>query len=284
MIDIRRKEYSLSWDHHTLELGSKTCIMGVINVTPDSFSDGGKYLCRDMAVEQGISLVRDGADIIDIGGESTRPYSDPVPEAEELERVIPVIEGLRKETDIPISIDTCKAAVAAQALKSGANIINDISALRFDQEMAPVAASAGVPVILMHMQGTPGNMQVNPSYNDLIPEIMEFLKTAAGGAVAAGIKREMIIIDPGIGFGKTIEHNLEIIRVLNRFSLLDLPILLGTSRKSFIGRILGNEPDERDIGTMATLSAGIMKGAHIVRVHNVKMAVETAKVIDEIMK
>jgi len=281
---VRRKEYALSWDGYSLHLGRKTCIMGVLNVTPDSFSDGGLYYYRDRAIEQGIFLARDGADIIDIGGESTRPYSDPVPAEEELERVIPVIEGLRKEIKRPISIDTCKASVAEQALKAGASIINDISALRFDRRMASVAASAGVPVILMHMQGTPGNMQVNPSYKELIPEILDFLKEAAEGAVAAGIKRDMIIIDPGIGFGKTFEHNLAIIRELDRFSALDMPVLLGTSRKSFIGRILENEPDERDIGTMATLSAGIMNGAHIVRVHNVKMAIETAKVMDEIIR
>jgi len=258
--------------------------MGVLNVTPDSFSDGGRYYIKDKAIEQGISLARDGADILDIGGESTRPYSDPVPEDQELERVIPVIEGLRKEIGIPISIDTCKAAVARQALKSGASIINDISALRFDGGMAAVAAETGVPVILMHMQGTPGNMQANPSYHSLIPEIMDFLKAVIERAVAAGIKREMIIVDPGIGFGKTGEHNLKIIGGLDRFSLLGMPVLLGTSRKSFIGQILGKDPDERDIGTMATVSAGIMNGAHIVRVHNVKMAVETARVIDEIIK
>lgn len=284
MTGVRRKEYTLSWGDNNLNLGRKTCVMGVLNVTPDSFSDGGRYYCRDNAIQQGISLAREGADIIDIGGESTRPYSDPVPEEEELERVIPVIERLRKEISKPISIDTCKASVAEQALKAGASIINDISALRFDRGMASVAASAGVPIILMHMQGSPGNMQVNPSYKDLIPEILDFLKKAAEGAVAAGINRDMIMIDPGIGFGKTFEHNLTIIRELKRFSVLDLPVLFGPSRKAFIGRILGNEPDERDIGTMAAVSAGIMNGAHIVRAHNVKMAVETARVMDEIIK
>jgi dihydropteroate synthase len=279
-----RKEYCLSWGGHSLELGKRTCIMGVLNVTPDSFSDGGRYYIKERAIEQGVSLARDGADILDIGGESTRPYSDPVPEEEEIERVMPVIEGLRKEIGIPISIDTCKANVARQALNSGASIINDISALRFDDSMASVAFKSGVPVILMHMQGTPGNMQANPSYQSLIPEIMDFLKTVIERAITAGIKRDMIIIDPGIGFGKTYEHNLRIIRDLKQFSQLDLPVLLGTSRKSFIGRILGKDTDERDIGTMATVSAGIMNGAHIVRVHNVKMAVETAKVVDEIIK
>lgn len=280
---IHQKEYTLSWPGHSLVLGKKTCVMGVLNATPDSFSDGGRYFNHDKAIEQGLSIARDGADIIDIGGESTRPYAQLVPEEEELSRVIPVIEALKKEIDTPISIDTCKAGVAAAALKAGASIINDISALRFDSRMAPVAAEAGVPVILMHMQGTPGNMQDNPFYNDLIPEIIDFLKSAIDSAVKAGVKREMIIIDPGIGFGKNFNHNLEIIRNLARFTELDLPILFGPSRKAFIGRILGKEPAERDAGTMAAVSAGVINGAHIMRVHNVKMAVDTVKVIDEII-
>ena len=284
MKGVERKEYNLSWPGYSLNLGKKTRIMGVLNVTPDSFSDGGRYFHKDKAIERGIVLASDGADLIDVGGESTRPYSTCVPEEEELERVIPVIEGLSKEIDRPISIDTCKAGVAEAALKAGASIINDISALRFDNDMASVAAVAGVPVILMHMQGTPGNMQKKPFYHNLIPEILDFLKGAIDSALAAGIKREMIIIDPGIGFGKSLDHNLKIIRELDQFALLDMPILLGTSRKAFIGRILGKDPDERDIGTMATVSAGILNGAHIVRVHNVKMAVETAKVVDEIVK
>ena len=257
--------------------------MGILNVTPDSFSDGGRYFNRDRAIQQGIAMVREGADIIDVGGESTRPYSEFVPEEEELDRVIPVIEGLRKEVDRPISIDTCKANVASLAIKAGASIINDISALRFDKDMASVAADAKVPVILMHMQGTPGNMQDNPSYDDLIPEMLDFLKDSTDNALKAGIKRDMIIIDPGIGFGKNFDHNLTIIRELDRFALLDMPILLGTSRKAFIGHILGKDPDERDTGTMAAVSAGIINGAHIVRVHNVRMAVETAKVVDEVL-
>jgi dihydropteroate synthase len=279
---ISRKEYSLSWAGHSLDLGKKTCIMGVLNVTPDSFSDGGRFFNRDKAVEQGLALVSDGADIIDIGGESTRPYSEFVSEDKELERVVPVIEALSKEIDKPISIDTCKAGVAHAAIKAGASIINDISALRFDNHMASVAVETGVPVILMHMQGTPGNMQDKPFYQNLIPEILDFLKTAIAGAIKAGMKREMIILDPGIGFGKDFDHNLKIIRDLDQFASLDMPILLGTSRKAFIGRILGKDPDERDIGTMASVSAGIINGAHIVRVHNVKMAVDTAKIIDEI--
>jgi dihydropteroate synthase len=189
---------------------------------------------------------------------------------------------LKSKVSIPISIDTCKAEVARQALEAGASIVNDISALRFDPEMASVIAEAGVPVILMHMKGTPGNMQDNPIYDDLIHEIFDFLHNAIGMAESAGIKRDMIILDPGIGFGKSFDHNLTIIRDLTRFQALDRPILLGTSRKAFIGRILDKDPEERDVGTMATLSAGILNGAHIVRVHNVKMAYETVKVIDSI--
>jgi dihydropteroate synthase len=279
-----RREYSLSWPGHSLAFGKKTCIMGVLNATPDSFSDGGRFFNRDKAIEQGICLARDGADIIDIGGESTRPYAPFVPEEEELNRVIPVIEALKKEIDNPISIDTCKAGVAEAALKAGASIINDISALRFDYRMAPVAAAAGVPVVIMHMQGTPGNMQDNPFYHDLIPEIIDFLKSVIDDAINAGIRREMIIVDPGIGFGKNFDHNLEIIKNLDLFAKLDLPILLGPSRKAFIGRILDKVPDDRDVGTMAAIAAGIINGAHIVRVHNVKMATDTAKVIDEIIK
>lgn len=256
--------------------------MGVINVTPDSFSDGGLFFQGERAIQQGLVLYNEGADIIDIGGESTRPYSEEVSCDEELSRVIPVIEGLKENIPIPISIDTCKAEVARQALRAGASIINDISALRFDPEMASVAAEAGVPVILMHMQGTPGNMQDNPEYDHLIPEILDFLQGAIDHAVKMGISRDLIIVDPGIGFGKSFGHNLEIIRGLNQFASLDRPVILGSSRKAFIGSILDKEAGERDTGTMATISAGILNGTHIVRVHNVKMAVDTAKIIDAI--
>jgi dihydropteroate synthase len=256
--------------------------MGVLNVTPDSFSDGGLYIQEDKAIEQGIAMAHEGADIIDIGGESTRPYSETVPCDKEIARVIPVIEALSKDIKIPISIDTCKAKVAVEALKAGASMINDISALRFDPEMASVVAEAGVPVILMHMQGTPGDMQKNPTYDNLIQEILDFLRDAIERAVKAGIRKDLIIIDPGIGFGKTFHHNLETIKELRQFSSLERPILLGTSRKAFIGHILQNEPDERDTGTMATVSAGVLNGAHIVRVHDVKRTLETVKIIDAI--
>lgn len=281
---MKRQAFLLSWSDYTLELGRRTYIMGVLNVTPDSFSDGGIYFQRDKAIEHGLSMARDGADIIDVGGESTRPYSEKISSEEELDRVIPVIQALRKNLRIPISIDTCKADVARRALKAGASIINDISALRFNPEMTSVAAEAGVPVILMHMQGTPRDMQVNPTYENLIPEILDFLKSAINRAVAGGIKKDMIIVDPGIGFGKTFDQNLQIIRGLAQFKALERPILLGPSNKAFIGHVLDKEPHERDTGSMAAAAAGVLNGAHIVRVHNVKKTMETVKMIDAIKR
>jgi dihydropteroate synthase len=258
--------------------------MGVLNVTPDSFSDGGIYFQRDKAIAHGLSMAKDGADIIDVGGESTRPYSEKISAEEELDRVIPVIQALSRDVEIPISIDTCKAEVARQALKAGASMINDISALRFDPEMISVAAEAGVPVILMHMRGTPTDMQRNPTYRNLITDILDFLKTAMDEGMAGGIRKEMIVVDPGIGFGKTFDHNLQIIRGLGAFNVLERPILLGASNKAFIGHILLKEPHERDTGTMAAVAAGVLNGAHIVRVHNVRKTLETVKMIDAIKR
>ncbi len=282
MTGFRREEFVLRWNNHSLNLGKRTLIMGVLNVTPDSFSDGGLFFKKDRAIEQGLAMAREGADIIDIGGESTRPYAETLSHDEELARVIPVIEALSKEINLIISIDTTKAPVAGRALSAGACMINDISALRFDPEMASVAAEAGVPIILMHMQGTPGNMQDNPTYNRLIPEIFDFLKDAIDRATRAGIRKDLIVVDPGLGFGKKFHHNLEIINGLHRFSSLGRPVLLGISRKAFIGHILDKTPPERDTGTMASVSAAIMNGAHIVRVHNIKMTLETVKIIDAI--
>ena len=276
--------FILSWSDNVLDLDLKTCVMGVLNVTPDSFSDGGQYLESNTAIERGITMAREGADIIDVGGESTRPYSRKITVSEELDRVVPVIEGLKKELAIPISIDTCKGEVAQEALKAGASMINDISALRFDPDMASIAAEAGVPVILMHMKGMPENMQKNPVYGDLIPEIFDFLEDAIERSVSAGIKRDLIIVDPGIGFGKTFDHNLKIIKELSRFEALERPVLLGTSNKAFIGHILGKEVYERDTGTMATIAYGVINGAHIVRVHNVRKAVETVRMIEAIRR
>ncbi|MEJ5347214.1 MAG: dihydropteroate synthase [Desulfosoma sp.] len=250
-------------------LGQRTLLMGIVNVTPDSFSDGGKWASRDAAVSHGLELVHAGADILDIGGESTRPFADPVPLEEELRRVLPVIEELRSHTDIPISIDTTKAEVAFQALKAGADLINDVSALRFDPEMSAVAAEFGVPVILMHMLGTPKTMQQSPHYDALFSEIIRFLEERIAVATNAGIDRNQIIVDPGIGFGKTVSHNLRLIRDLDALAVLERPILLGASRKRFIGSVLNVPTEERELGTAVVNTLGIAAGAHILRVHDV---------------
>ena len=284
MIGAPRDGFVLKWRNYAFDLSRRTHIMGILNVTPDSFSDGGQFFDTQRAIEHGLAMARDGADIIDIGGESTRPYSEAVSTGEEMDRVIPVIQALAREIKIPISIDTLKAEVAQEALRLGASMINDVSALRRDSELISVAAKAGVPVILMHMKGTPEDMQRDPNYEDLIPEIYGFLEEAINRAVHGGIQKERVIVDPGIGFGKTFDHNLQIIRELGRFLPLGQPILLGSSRKAFIGHILKNKAHERDVGSMATIAAGILNGAHIVRVHNVRMAVETATIIDAIKR
>jgi dihydropteroate synthase len=276
--------FNLTWAHYKLDLDQRTHIMGVLNVTPDSFSDGGRYLDPDRAIEHGLEMARKGADIIDVGGESTRPHSQGTSATEEIDRIIPVIEALYRELTIPISIDTYKGEVARAALKAGASIINDISALRFDPVMPSIAGRAGVPVVLMHMKGTPENMQDKPTYGDLIPDIMDFLGEAIERAIRAGVRKELIVVDPGIGFGKTFDHNLEIIRDLYRFAALNRPILLGTSNKAFIGHILDKAPHDRDTGTMATIAAAAMNGAHIVRTHNVSKTLETLKVVDAIKR
>lgn len=272
----------LAWRTHRLDLDRRTHVMGVLNVTPDSFSDAGRYYDKEVAIRHALDMARLGADMIDVGGESTRPYSGRLSADEEMERVIPVIEAVSREVDLPVSIDTYKSEVAREALKAGACMINDISALRFDSGLADVAARAGVPVVLMHMKGTPENMQVQPTYDDLLGEVLEFLSEAVERAVRAGIHRDRILIDPGIGFGKTFDHNLILIRELPRFRSLGCPILIGSSNKSFIGHILNRTVEERDAGTMATVAAAVIKGAHVVRVHNVQMAVDTVRMVDAI--
>lgn len=271
----QRPSFTIAWQNHCLNLGPKTCIMGVLNITPDSFSDGGLFFQPDDAIKQALSLQAQGADILDIGGESTRPFSDPVPENEEIRRVVPVIEAIAGKLTIPISIDTCKSGVARQALDAGASIINDISALRVDPQMGRLAAERDVPVILMHMLGTPKTMQVSPVYGDLIAEIRAFFKTAIAGAMSQGISRNRLIIDPGIGFGKTIQHNLTLVNRLMEFWDLDLPLLMGVSRKSTIRNILKqrlvDDPDMEAVetGSLAAHVACILNGAHIIRVHDV---------------
>jgi dihydropteroate synthase len=260
-------------------------------VTPDSFSDGGNYFTPEAAVTQAQRLVEQGADIIDIGGESTRPYADPVPADEELRRVIPVIEALAERIAVPISIDTSKAVVAGQALAVGAEIINDISALRLDPGMCALAAESGAPVVLMHMRGTPENMQAEPIYTDVVAEIEDFLSDTVAAAINGGISRDRLIIDPGIGFGKTVAHNLQIIQNLSKLQALDLPILIGPSRKAFIRTLLKNADDDDirpdmpvvETGTLAAVCAAVLNGAHIVRVHDVEGIRAALKIVDAVL-
>lgn len=270
--------------HTYLDLEKRTHIMGILNVTPDSFSDGGLFFNKDKAIAHGEKMAEEGADIIDVGGESTRPFSTPVPVEEEIRRVIPVIRELAKRVKVPISIDTHKSEVAKRALGEGAAMVNDISAMRLDPEMANVVHDFRVPVILMHMKGTPQDMQINPHYDSLIPEIIDFLKERIGVARNGGIPEENIVVDPGIGFGKTRDHNLMIIRELRRFKVLGRPILVGTSRKAFIGDILNKGLDDKDVGTYATIAACVLNGASIVRVHRVKEPREITQMIDAIKR
>ena len=258
--------------------------MGVLNVTPDSFSDGGLYFNTEQAVDQGQKLIADGADILDIGGESTRPGSDAVPAEEETKRIIPVITELRKGTDVLISVDTTKADVAEAALDSGADIINDISAGRFDRCILSLAAERDVPVILMHMLGIPKSMQVEPHYDDLLPEIKTFFEERIEASVLQGVKRDCLILDPGIGFGKRHQDNLCLLKHLRYLERLDLPLLVGVSRKSFIGRILHDAPpEERMEGTIAAALISILHGAHILRVHDVAAMKKAVTVAEAIM-
>jgi dihydropteroate synthase len=251
------------------DLGPRTWLMGVVNVTPDSFSDGGLYLDPAKAVDHALELAFEGADILDIGGESTRPGSRPVPETEELERVLPVIRALRKKTPVFISIDTTKAAVARAALDAGADIVNDTSAFRADPAMAGVVARSGAAAVLMHMQGTPLTMQDAPRYDDLVGEVRGFLAGRIGAAGDAGIPRERLIVDPGLGFGKTVEHNVELLRRQAELLELGRPLLLGFSRKAFLGAILDRPPAGRLEGTIAAAVLSVERGAHILRVHDV---------------
>jgi dihydropteroate synthase len=277
-----RKIYSIKLRDRVIELGRRTLIMGILNITPDSFSDGGRFDDYDRALARGLELIAEGADILDVGGESTRPGSAPVPAEIELERVLPIIREVRRNSDIPISIDTAKAEVAQKALEAGADIINDISSLRFDPDMARVAAQSGAPLILMHMLGIPKTMQVNPVYQSVLSEIIGFLEEQMQYAVKNGVERGQIIVDPGIGFGKTVTHNLQIIRDLDSFSCMDRPILLAASRKRFIGSILGRPEMERELGTAVVNSFGIAAGAHMIRVHDVAFHREAVRVADAV--
>ncbi len=259
----------------------KTIIMGILNVTPDSFSDGGEFYERDQAVKHALQMIEDGADIIDIGGESTRPGAAQVSLEEELNRTVPVIEGIKKANSTAlISIDTYKAKVAEAALKAGAMIVNDISGLGFDSNLPQIVARYKVPVVIMHIQGTPRDMQKNPDYQDLISEITLYFRERIKIALDAGIPQEQIIIDPGIGFGKKSEQNYEILRRLDEFKTLGQPLMIGPSRKSFIGHVLNLPAHERLEGTAAAVTLGILKGAQLIRVHDIKAMTRVARVCD----
>ncbi len=287
---MQQHTFIMQWQKFRLELGARTAIMGIVNITPDSFSDGGRFYHTEAAVTQIERLVQAGADIVDIGGESTRPFAREISEQEEMDRVLPVIESTAARIPVPISIDTAKAAVAEAALSAGAAMINDISALRMDPRMAQVAARHAVPVILMHMKGSPRTMQLNPQYADVVGEVRQFLQESIALARTAGIAADRIIIDPGIGFGKNMQHNLLLLQGLDAFATLGVPVLIGPSRKAFIRKILGRElnrelaPDQPEVetGTQAAVAAAVWNGAHIVRVHDVANTRAMVRVIDAI--
>lgn len=281
LFNYDEKAHILQAGRFRLDLSSRTHIMGILNVTPDSFSDGGAYFDFSQAKEQARRLVADGADILDIGGESTRPGAEPVTLEEELRRTIPVIEELSGELNVPISIDTYKPEVARKALGAGATIINDIAGLR-DEKMIGLAVEKNVPVVIMHMKGMPRDMQKNPAYDDVVAEVADWLDVQAQKAITAGLSEEKILIDPGIGFGKNLEHNLELLRRFSEIKSLGHPVVLGTSRKSFIGAILDLPAQERVEGTIASVVYGITQGASILRVHDVKEVARAVKVADAI--
>ena len=280
-----RSDYKIDCRGKILDLAGRTHVMGILNVTPDSFSDGGLYANTNKALAHAHEMAAAGADIIDIGGESTRPGAQPLSEEEELHRIIPVIERLSAELTLPISVDTYKAKVARKAFEAGASIVNDISGLRFSPDMARVAADYGAAVVIMHIKGTPRDMQENPVYSDLVCEVMSYLDEGIDIAVKAGVNREKVLIDPGIGFGKTLEHNLAILERLDEFRGLGRPIVLGTSRKKFIGAVLDIPvPEQRVDGTAATVALGIERGAIVVRVHDVARMTQVARMTDAIVR
>lgn len=281
----RRKRFRLKLSSGTLLLGERTLVMGVLNVTPDSFSDGGKFLEPEAAVEQAFAMEKAGADLLDVGGESTRPGSQGTSAAQELDRILPVLEALRGRLKIPISVDTRRAAVAELALRAGAEIINDISGLKHDPRIAEVAARQRAPLVLMHMRGEPRTMQSGPFARDVMKDVMQGLRRSVAVARKAGVAKSQIILDPGIGFGKTFAQNFELLQKLPQLAKLGYPLLVGTSRKGFLGAAQARggkpaPPQERIWGTAATLTASILNGAHIVRVHDVAEMVQVARVAD----
>jgi len=265
-----------------MDLSHGPVVMGVLNVTPDSFYDGGRYGAYEQAVERAWRMVEEGVTILDLGGESSRPGSDPVPAEVQKERILPVIQALRECWQGWISVDTCSSVVARAALDQGADMINDISAGRLDPDMKEVAAERGVPCILMHMKGTPKTMQDEPVYGDVVPEIIEHLAERIAVWEDAGVARENILVDPGIGFGKTIGHNLLILKHLRELDVLGRPIVLGTSRKAFVGALLDRDPEDRLVGTLATVAIGAWNGAHVLRVHDVQETREVLTIVHAI--
>ena len=280
---MTRASFTLTSGGKQLPLGQYTVIMGIINYTPDSFSDGGAYQSVRHATESALEMIENGAEIIDIGGESTRPGAEPIPESVELKRTIPIISALRKKSPVWISIDTYKSSIARAALDAGADIINDISGLQFDYTMPQIAAEYNVPVIVMHILGEPRNMQKNPVYSNVVKEIYRYFEERIQSLVENGVAEDKIILDPGIGFGKTVEHNLQLINNLHSFAKLNKPLLIGPSRKSFIGKILNVEVDDRVEGTGAAVCISIVRGAHIVRVHDVKAMSRIARLTDALL-
>jgi dihydropteroate synthase len=281
---MNRTRYPVQLGERTVDLGCRTHVMGILNVTPDSFSDGGLTLDPENACARALALSAAGADVIDVGGESTRPGAAQVSEAEELARVLPVVERLQPHGELCISVDTYKARVAERAIAAGARMINDISGLRFDPEMAPVLADGRVAVVLMHIKGTPRDMQQDPVYEDVMGEIIAYLEGSMEIAVAAGIREEHILVDPGIGFGKRLQDNLDILKRLSELKVLGRPIVLGTSRKAFIGAILDLPVSQRVEGTAATVTLGIFNGANMVRVHDVAEMVRVVRMTDAVVQ
>jgi len=267
----------------TIELGKRTAIVGVVNITPDSFSDGGRNFEPERAIDRALELESEGADILEVGGESTRPGATRLPVLEELDRVMPVLRGLAGRLSIPIAIDTYKSEVAAAAVEQGVAIINDVSALRFDPALADVAARTGAILVLMHMRGEPANMQKIEPSADIFAEIETDLAQAIRQAESRGVRHNQIIVDPGIGFGKTLEQNLAIINHLDRFESFGLPLMIGTSRKSFIGRLTDRPENDRVMGTAASVAVSIIRGAHVVRVHDVRQMIDVARVTDALL-
>ena len=281
---MKRRDHIWECGSRTIELGPRTILMGILNVTPDSFSDGGQFIDPGAACAHAGRLIADGADIIDVGGESTRPGAEPVDEVEERARVVPVIEAIRREYDVAISVDTRKASVAEAALEAGADIINDVSAGEGDARMFDVARTSGAGMVLMHMRGTPETMQDAPSYDNVVRTVMDYLAGRRDAALDAGLNAGSLVLDPGIGFGKTTTHNVRLLSALPAFRELQFPVLIGISRKRFLGELTGREVDQRLVPGIAGLVMAVAGGAHIARVHDVKESADALRIADKLLE